>query len=474
CSTGCSRCFPVRGCWTCSRAAARSGWRPYRAAPARRCWSNAMHGWPNPCRPPSNACAPATGSWLRARMRWPCWTRRCRVVSTLFSSTRRSTLASGSRCWPRWRPGGPTTPGFTSNRRPTAGSSRAPAGGCTGKRAVVTRATPCTVWPAGALLHLAGLPTTARRAHHERGPHPHCGLSRHLRPDHQRARRPGEPCRAAVRAPGRRRRREPGQAPRAGAAAAGGPDARGAGAPSARGSARLRFPAGAFRPGNGRRHPAARAARGVGLRIRIPAGQHEPPPDPGGRDAVPHPGRAVRLHLVLAGARDLAPGRRRLGVRAAGRGQGAAGRVAADPGLSNTLQPPVQGSTMSTLTMKVRTRHALQALLVACLVLPFAACKKEEAPKQAVDVPVAVPTTDDTAAWRPYVSDVVRRNMGGITNQPYVYLLPAQSEGDFEGNYERLLEKAKLDVARGIISGNMLAYASPESAKMADIVIESF
>lgn len=129
---------------------------------------------------------------------------------------------------------------------------------------------------------------------------------------------------------------------------------------------------------------------------------------------------------------------------------------------------------MKTFTMNTRPRRLLQALFVACLVLPFAACKKEEAPKETVAAPVSVPTTDDTAAWRPYVSDVVRRNMGGITNQPYVYLLPAQSEGDFEGNYERLLEKAKLDVARGIISGNMLAYASPESGKMADIVIESF
>src|SRR3546814_18933674 len=39
---------------------------------------------------------------------------------------------------------------------------------------------------------------------------------------------------------------------------------------------------------------------------------------------------------------------------------------------------------------------------------------------------------------------------------------------------ERLAEKAHTDVARGIIRGNMLAYASPASAKMADIVIAAF
>lgn len=112
-------------------------------------------------------------------------------------------------------------------------------------------------------------------------------------------------------------------------------------------------------------------------------------------------------------------------------------------------------------------------LLIACLTLPFAACKKEE-PKEAVKAPLSAPTSDDAAAWRAYVSDVVTRNMGSITNQPFVYLLPGESTPDFQGSYDRLLEKAKADVSRGIIEGNLLAYASPASAKMADIVIESF
>jgi hypothetical protein len=129
---------------------------------------------------------------------------------------------------------------------------------------------------------------------------------------------------------------------------------------------------------------------------------------------------------------------------------------------------------MKNLAMNTITRPATQLLLVACLVLPFAACKKEEAPKEAPKAALTAPTTDDNAAWRTYVSDVVMRNMGGISNQPYVYLLPGESTPDFQGAYDRLLEKAKTDVARGIISGNMLAYASPASAKMADIVVESF
>ena len=113
-------------------------------------------------------------------------------------------------------------------------------------------------------------------------------------------------------------------------------------------------------------------------------------------------------------------------------------------------------------------------VLAACLATAITACNKEEAPQQAVQAPVSAPTTDDLAGWRTYVSDVVTRNMGGITNQPYVYLLPAESSEDFAGLYERLLDKAKTDVARGIVTGNLLAYASPSSAKMADIVVASF
>ena len=123
--------------------------------------------------------------------------------------------------------------------------------------------------------------------------------------------------------------------------------------------------------------------------------------------------------------------------------------------------------------MKTTTR----LMLTACLVLPLlAACKKEEAPVEAVAAPLTAPTTADDAAWRAYVSDVVTRNMEGISNQPYVYYLPAATgdEATDGGNYERLLGKAEMDVARGIVRGNMLAYASPDSTKMGDIVVDAF
>lgn len=127
---------------------------------------------------------------------------------------------------------------------------------------------------------------------------------------------------------------------------------------------------------------------------------------------------------------------------------------------------------ISTVTARIASR-----LLVAlALALPLAACGgKDEAPKVEKQA-VAVPTTEEASAWRGYVSHVVGENMKGITNSPFVYLLPAESTEDFQGSYDRLLEKAAGDVERGILAGNMLAFAmaSPNSGKGADLVIESF
>src|SRR5690554_3788529 len=123
--------------------------------------------------------------------------------------------------------------------------------------------------------------------------------------------------------------------------------------------------------------------------------------------------------------------------------------------------------------MKTTTRLFLTAFLALPL---LAACKKEEAPVAVVAAPLTAPATADDGAWRTYVSDVVTRNMEGIANQPYVYYLPAPT-GDEDadaGAYGRLQDKARSDVARGIVRGNMLAYASAGSTKMADIIVESF
>lgn len=121
----------------------------------------------------------------------------------------------------------------------------------------------------------------------------------------------------------------------------------------------------------------------------------------------------------------------------------------------------------------------IRALFIALLTLSLAACQDgtDEAtadPAATAPAPLTAPTTDDDAAWGEYLTEVVRRNLGGITNSPYLYYLPAESTPGFGGEYERLLEKAEVDIARGILAGNMLAFGSPASSRMADLIIASF
>ena len=121
--------------------------------------------------------------------------------------------------------------------------------------------------------------------------------------------------------------------------------------------------------------------------------------------------------------------------------------------------------------MKITNR----LLLAACLVLPLAACKKEEAaPVEVAQAALVAPDKSDEAGWKAYLSDVVLRNMGEITNQPFLYYLPTQADPEFQAKYDRQLEQAKNAIARGIVGGNLIAFGSPESAKMADIAVASF
>ncbi|HEY0501950.1 MAG TPA: hypothetical protein VGD42_00525 [Lysobacter sp.] len=116
-------------------------------------------------------------------------------------------------------------------------------------------------------------------------------------------------------------------------------------------------------------------------------------------------------------------------------------------------------------------------LLIACLVLPMvmglAACKKEEAPKEAAAAPLTAPATSDENAWNAYLTDVVKRNMGGITNT-YVYVLPPPESAEFQGYYDRQLEKAQADMGRGVVENTLIAFGSPDSAKSADLAVAAF
>src|SRR3546814_17241074 len=137
--------------------------------------------------------------------------------------------------------------------------------------------------------------------------------------------------------------------------------------------------------------------------------------------------------------------------------------------LLTILVPTKTGIPMNTTT---------RLLLIALLSMPLlAACQKEEAPAEdaaAVKAPLTRPATNDDAEWGAYLSDVVTRNMGDITRSPYLYYLPASDSAGFEGARERLQEEVEVAMQRGIVEGNLIAFGSPESAMMADIIVSAF
>ncbi len=113
----------------------------------------------------------------------------------------------------------------------------------------------------------------------------------------------------------------------------------------------------------------------------------------------------------------------------------------------------------------------MRAMLIASFALAFTACKKEEAPVQeAAQQALVAPAKDDDAGWKKYLQSVAVQNMGTINNSPFLYYLAPESDPEFQAKYERQTESATQAVARGVQAGNMLAFGSSASAKMADMI----
>lgn len=117
------------------------------------------------------------------------------------------------------------------------------------------------------------------------------------------------------------------------------------------------------------------------------------------------------------------------------------------------------------------------ALLLSALVL--SGCKKEEAVETAPVELVAPAGTDDNE-WKAYLGQVIGRNQEGVTDRVFSYYLPMgasePAEGDQDGKtmYDRQLENVNAVVQRTVLPGNMLAFGSPDSAKMADLIVAAF
>ncbi len=129
--------------------------------------------------------------------------------------------------------------------------------------------------------------------------------------------------------------------------------------------------------------------------------------------------------------------------------------------------------------IEMKSRIAVAALFAGALFM--AGCGQQDkgeagkpAAQAAAPAALPVPPSGDTQAWKQYLVNVAKRNLDGIRSSPYMYYLPAVEADDFDEQYTRQLDNVAGSVARGVLPGNMLAFGSPASSRMADLIVEAF
>ena len=102
-----------------------------------------------------------------------------------------------------------------------------------------------------------------------------------------------------------------------------------------------------------------------------------------------------------------------------------------------------------------------------------AAAKKPEA----AAVVLTAPKSTEDKEWKPYLQQVISQHMDGVTDRVFPYYLPANSaeiQADGRSQFDRQAESVTAAISRTVLPGNMLVFASPDSAKMADLILMSF
>ena len=121
------------------------------------------------------------------------------------------------------------------------------------------------------------------------------------------------------------------------------------------------------------------------------------------------------------------------------------------------------------------------ALLLSLTLL--AGCQKAEEPAAAAPVELTAPAdASDDNAWRQYLGQIIGKNQQDVTDRVFSYYLPANSDvmtpedeaADKRTKYSRMVDQVNAVVLRTVLPGNMLAFGSPDSTKMADLIVAAF
>jgi hypothetical protein len=120
---------------------------------------------------------------------------------------------------------------------------------------------------------------------------------------------------------------------------------------------------------------------------------------------------------------------------------------------------------------------ALTAVLASALTL--GACSKGDAPKteaaaEAPKVVLPAPKDNDPAAWKEYFRQELKPHINARYRRPYSYFIPAPIDEGTQQQFDLQLENVQNAIGRGVQAGSMLAFAGPDSAKVGDVIVESF
>ena len=124
--------------------------------------------------------------------------------------------------------------------------------------------------------------------------------------------------------------------------------------------------------------------------------------------------------------------------------------------------------------------------LSVLLAVAVSACGKKEAENTEAAAPavVAVPTTDDSNAWKQYLGSVAAKPeyQEVVTDRTIPYFLPVNSKTadndpknpEVSSPYSRQMDVVKPAIERTVTKGNLLVFGSPDSKTMADFIVEAF
>ena len=109
-------------------------------------------------------------------------------------------------------------------------------------------------------------------------------------------------------------------------------------------------------------------------------------------------------------------------------------------------------------------------LSIALICLLSAACQKAPPPAPAAPAIVVPADANDSDAWKKYFSAKVQAwlKSKGKAGRIWATFLPK------DGDPAEMLKTTQDNLDRGILAGTILAFGSPDSAKMADFIQTSF